>query len=128
MTTARSAGSPAFVGGLSMASEVRFNADRYADEFARDGYSVREGVLSELEVECLRTAVAEIPNGEEVRRRRGVYGVRNLLEICPAVEELARQTSIRQFVTTVLGEGAFAVRAIYFDKVQGELVAVLAPG
>ena len=49
---------------------------------------VFEGVLSDGEVENLRTAVASTPNGEEVRRKRGVYGVRNLLEICPAVEDL----------------------------------------
>ena len=102
-----------------MSSECRFEADRYAQEFAREGYFNCEGVLSELDVECLRTAVAEIPNGEEVRRKRGVYGVRNLLEICPAVEALAWQAKIRQFVTPVLGDAAFAVRAIYFDKVPG---------
>jgi hypothetical protein len=102
-----------------MPSEAPFEADRYAQEFAREGFFTCEGVLADLEVKRLRTAVARIPNGEEVRRRRGVYGVRNLLEICPAVEELARQSNIRQFVTPVLGNGAFAVRAIYFDKVPG---------
>ena len=98
-----------------MPGEAPFEGDRYAREFARDGYFIREDVISDVEVERLRTAVAAIPNGEEVRRRRGVYGVRNLLEICPAVEELARQTKIRQFVTPVLGENAFAVRAVFFD-------------
>jgi Phytanoyl-CoA dioxygenase (PhyH) len=102
-----------------MPNESPFEADRYAQEFARDGYFIREGVLSDFEVEYLRAAVAQIPDGEEVRRKRGVYGVRNLLEICPASRALARQANIRQFVTPVLGEGAFAVRAIYFDKVPG---------
>ena len=102
-----------------MPSELPFEGDRYARQFACDGYFIREGVISDVEVEHLRTAVACIPDGEEVRRRRGVYGVRNLLEICPAVEELARQTHIRQFVTPVLGDSAFAVRAIFFDKVPG---------
>jgi ectoine hydroxylase-related dioxygenase (phytanoyl-CoA dioxygenase family) len=102
-----------------MASEAPIDANRYAHEFARDGYFRCEGVLSDDEVEHLRTAIAEIPERQEVRRRRGVYGVRNLLEICPAVEALARQPSIRQFVTPVLGDRAFAVRAIYFDKVPG---------
>jgi hypothetical protein len=102
-----------------MPSEAPFEADRYAREFAREGYFVWEGVLSDADIEHLRTAIAGIPDRREVRRRRGVYGVRNLLEICPAVEALARQPSIRQFVTPVLGERAFAVRAIYFDKVPG---------
>ena len=102
-----------------MPNEAHFEADRCADDFARDGYSIREGVLSDVEVERLQAAVAQIPNGEEVRRRGGVYGVRNLLEICPAVEGLARQSNIRQFVTPILGDSAFAVRAIFFDKVPG---------
>jgi hypothetical protein len=52
-----------------------------------------------------------------VRRKRGVYGVRNLLEICPDVQRLARQPHVRQFVVPILGNRAFAVRAIFFDKV-----------
>jgi hypothetical protein len=100
-----------------MPSQAPFEADLYAREFIREGYFICKGVLSDDEVEHLRTAIAAIPEREEVRRRRGVYGVRNLLEICPAVQALAREPSIRQFVTPVLGERAFAVRAIYFDKV-----------
>ncbi len=102
-----------------MACELAFDRDRYERAFARDGYFVQEGVMRDAEIEELSTAVAQIPNGEEVRRRGGIYGVRNLLEICPAVQELARRAEIRQFVTPVLGDGAFAVRAIYFDKVAG---------
>ena len=43
--------------------------------------------------------------------------MRNLLEICPAVAKLAGEERARQFVTPILGPGAFAVRAIFFDKV-----------
>jgi ectoine hydroxylase-related dioxygenase (phytanoyl-CoA dioxygenase family) len=85
--------------------------------FHRDGYFIQEGVLSEAEVDGLRQAVANLPNREEVRRRRSVYGVRNLLEICPHVVTLAADPRIRQFVTPILGDHAFAVRAIFFDKV-----------
>jgi hypothetical protein len=109
----------ALKGSAGMPGEALFQGDDYARAFARDGYFIREGVISEAEVESLRMAVARVPNGEEVRRKRRVYGVRNLLEICPAVEELARQAHIRQLVTPVLGENAFAVRAIFFDKVPG---------
>ena len=45
--------------------------------------------------------------------------MRNLLEICPAIQALAAESSIRKFVTPILGDGAFAVRAIFFDKVPG---------
>ena len=41
-----------------MSSELLFEADRYAGEFHRDGYSIREGVVSDVEVEDLLAAVA----------------------------------------------------------------------
>lgn len=93
------------------------DAGKYAVTFRRDGYFILENVISLGEVERLRQAVAELPDRVEVRRKRGVYGVRNLLEICPAVEELAKNARVRRFATAVLGERAFAVRAIFFDKV-----------
>jgi ectoine hydroxylase-related dioxygenase (phytanoyl-CoA dioxygenase family) len=45
--------------------------------------------------------------------------MRNLLQICPAVRTLAADRRVRQFVTPVLGDDAFAVRAIFFDKAAG---------
>ncbi len=92
-------------------------ANRYAADFHRDGYAVFNEVLSIDEVEDLSAAVSALPAGEAIRRKRGVYGVRNLLEVCPRVRQLATEPHIRRFVTPVLGEGAFAVRAIFFDKV-----------
>ena len=96
-----------------------FDAQQYADDVLRDGYSVINGVLSDADVRHLHAAVSSIPSGEEIRRKRSVYGIRNLLEICPAVQRLAAQPHIRQFVTPVLGDNAFAVRVIFFDKVAG---------
>lgn len=94
-----------------------FDASRYATTFRRDGYFICDDVVSLDIVERLRRAVADLPNREEVRRKRSVYGVRNLLEICPAARALATKPCVRQFATSVLGDQAFAVRAIFFDKV-----------
>lgn len=99
---------------LSATSSAKFAAD-----FERDGFSIHENVLSADEVEELRRVVAELPEREEVRRKKSVYGVRNLLEICPRVAALAVSPHVGQFATAVLGEQAFAVRAIFFDKVAG---------
>ena len=94
-----------------------FDASRYAATFRRDGYFIRDNVVPLDEVEELRQAVLGLPDREEVRRKRSVYGVRNLLEICPAVQRLATKEHVRRFATAVLGDNAFAVRAIFFDKV-----------
>lgn len=102
-----------------MGAPTSLDAERYAATFRREGYFICEGVLSLDEVERLRQAVAELPNRPEVRRKQNVYGVRNLLEICPPARDLAANTAVRRFATAVLGANAFAVRAIFFDKVQG---------
>lgn len=96
---------------------TNFDACRYATTFRDCGYSIREDVISLDEVERLRRAVAGLSNREEVRRKRSIYGVRNLLEICPAAQTLATNPNVRRFATAVLGDAAFAVRAIFFDKV-----------
>ncbi len=100
-----------------MATRTDFHATEYAMTFHRDGYFIGNDVVADEMVQRLRLAVAAIPNRQEVRRRRNVYGVRNLLEICPAIRVLATESIIREFVTPVLGDKAFAVRAIFFDKV-----------
>lgn len=102
-----------------MQTSMEFDTAHYARTFARDGFAIIEGVLPSEDIERLREAVARIPTGDEVRRKQAVYGVRNLLEVCPEVRCLSGRPQVRQFVTPVLGEGAFAVRAIFFDKVPG---------
>src|SRR5262249_53496803 len=77
-----------------MAAKTDFDRTEYASTFQRDGYFIHNGVVSDEVVNRLRLAVAAIPDREEVRRRRSVYGVRNLLEICPAVRELAAESTI----------------------------------
>jgi hypothetical protein len=105
------------VNAVARDARAEFDFVAYASQFRRDGYFIREGVIVDREVEELRAAVAAIPDRQEVRRKRSVYGVRNLLEICPAVRDLAAWPRVRAFATALLGEGAFAVRAIFFDKV-----------
>ncbi len=48
-----------------------------------------------------------------------MYGVRNLLDLSPDVRRLAALPEVRQLVTPIIGGGAFAARAIFFDKVPG---------
>ncbi|MFN0053578.1 MAG: phytanoyl-CoA dioxygenase family protein [Planctomycetales bacterium] len=103
-----------------MDSAPAFDSERLAAAFRRDGYFIHEGCLSLDEVHLVRDAVAALPNRDEVRRkRRSIYGVRNLFEICPIAKRLALQPGVRRYASAVLGEGAFAVRAIFFDKLPG---------
>lgn len=89
----------------------------YSGEIAEKGFAIVEGLIPPEAVENLRSAISSIPEGDEVRRRSSVYGVRNLLEVSDEVRRLAASPSIRDLVTPVLGRECFAVRATFFDKV-----------
>lgn len=94
-----------------------FNQYDYADHFHTHGYALAERVFPLDLIETLKTAIESIPDGEAVRRKQNVYGVRNLLENSPEVRALAASEAARQFVTPILGHNAFATRAVFFDKV-----------
>lgn len=54
-----------------------------------------------------------------VRRRGGIFAVRNLLDVSAEVRELAISAVVRQLVEPVLGQDFFPVRGILFDKIPG---------
>jgi ectoine hydroxylase-related dioxygenase (phytanoyl-CoA dioxygenase family) len=85
--------------------------------FLRDGYEIVQHVLSSETVDAVLSALASV-SGAGVRKsgESAVYAIRNLLAI-PAVVELARSKCVRELVEPVLGQGAFAVRGILFDKI-----------
>jgi ectoine hydroxylase-related dioxygenase (phytanoyl-CoA dioxygenase family) len=88
----------------------------YAEQIDRDGYATVSGVVGPEVVTSVGRAIDAIPLGEEVRRKQRVYGVRNLLGVCERVRELAASEAVRSLVTPVLGDHAFAVRGIFFNK------------
>ena len=93
------------------------DAEQYVDLICRDGFAIVEDVVDPDRVDQLRDAITELPEGDEVRRKTNVYGIRNLLEVCAATRELAGASEIRDLVVPVLGPDCFAVRATFFDKV-----------
>ncbi|MCA9213743.1 MAG: phytanoyl-CoA dioxygenase family protein [Planctomycetales bacterium] len=95
------------------------NTDYSHDAVARLGYAVVENVLNADDVAKLIDSFDDAPAHNAVRRKSAIYGVRNLLEINVAVREIACDERIRNLVAPMLGAGAFATRAILFDKVPG---------
>jgi len=81
-----------------------------------DGFALIAGAVPPSTVHALLAALEATTEGEGVRRRENVYAIRNLLEVVPAVRELARSPEVRALVEPVLGTGACAVRGILFDK------------
>lgn len=82
-----------------------------------DGFVVRENVLSLQTVDELLKAVEQIDQADSVRKRGGIFAVRNLLDVCQKVREVADSPEIRALVEPVLGRNSFPVRGILFDKI-----------
>ncbi len=82
-----------------------------------DGFAIVEDVLPHSAVEHLLTSLEHIGDTGSVRKRGGIFAVRNLLDVSPEVRELAHSEAIRTLVEPVLGERFFPVRGILFDKI-----------
>jgi len=82
-------------------------------QVARDGFCLARGLLDSKSIAKLIALVEASANGED---RRG--GVRNLLDL-PGFRALAASPLTLDVVLPILGEGAFAVRGILFDKTEG---------
>lgn len=95
---------------MSTASPIR-------DEIETNGFATCEAIVSATEVEELLAGITRLNQRAGVRKRIGVFAVRNLLEECPAVRELAHSPAIRRLIETVLGAECYPVRGILFDKV-----------
>lgn len=105
------------VGRQVTQAAATFDRSVYASHIADFGFAIVESAISQGEVDCLKSAIQSLDDGKAIRKKRGVYGVRNLLDVCSAVRRLAASHAIRRFVTPVLGDDCFAVRAVYFDKI-----------
>ena len=91
-------------------------SSRYAAQFARTGFEIFRKALPQSAIDAAREAIDRIPAGDAVRKRKSVYGVRNLLELSDPVCKLATGPDVWQFVTPILGNSGFATRAIFFNK------------
>jgi len=88
-----------------------------ASEVEHTGFTVIEGVLSSERVASLISALESINDNGAVRRRGGVFAVRNLLDVSTEVRALATSDDIRGLVEPVLGTQFWPVRGILFDKI-----------
>jgi hypothetical protein len=82
-----------------------------------DGFAIVEGVLTHTTIEHLLASLKHIGDTGSVRKRGGIFAVRNLLDVSPKVRELAHSEAARALVEPVLGERFFPVRGILFDKI-----------
>jgi len=85
-----------------------------------DGFQIAPSILQASVIDGLIAGLVKLEaNQSTVGTRPKSYGARNLLRNCPAVAALARSQVLRELVAPVLGDAAFPVRALFFDKLAG---------
>jgi hypothetical protein len=82
----------------------------------RHGFAVLRDVLHDDQVMKQLAILAQSSDSPGVSRRGQVYAIRHLLELVPAVRELADSLPVRRLVGPLLGPNAFPVQGIFFDK------------
>lgn len=87
--------------------------------FDQNGFAVLPSVFEPEEIASLIEAISRIGADQAVRSRGGVHAIRNLLEVSPAVRELADSPKVRAIVEGHLAKAAFPVRGTLFDKIAG---------
>lgn len=73
-------------------------------------------VVQQLLAGLERALAGEGDETVALRNRGGVYGARNLLDVCPEVCALWRAPKLVMLLRDVLGKDAGLVRALFFDK------------
>jgi hypothetical protein len=89
------------------------------DEFERSGFLIVPGLLSESRVAALieaTRAYASAGHDGALDRRGEVYGGRDLLWRVPEIFDLSRSPEIVGPIQAILGQSAFPVRGLFFDK------------
>ena len=80
------------------------------------GFAIVPGVLNSDEIDGLIADLGAAEEHDAVRKRQGVYAIRNLLTVVPAVARLAASDRMLSLVEEALGKKAFPVRGTLFDK------------
>jgi ectoine hydroxylase-related dioxygenase (phytanoyl-CoA dioxygenase family) len=81
-----------------------------------NGFIILPTVVSREEVSSLIEAISKPMATEAVRSRGGVFAIRNLLELSPAINEFAHSDRVSSLIQKHLAKPAFPVRATLFDK------------
>jgi hypothetical protein len=93
------------------------DASPIREEVEKNGFATCRAVGSSSEITDLLVAFSRMNQHPGLRKKIGVFAVRNLLEECPEIRRFANSPKVRRLIEPVLGAACFPVRGILFDKV-----------
>jgi ectoine hydroxylase-related dioxygenase (phytanoyl-CoA dioxygenase family) len=98
-------------------SATKTRSETYIQAVAEDGFAIVHSVVNYESVAEIIDQFQDIPPSASTRQRgQSYFGIRNLLELIPAIKDLATSATLRSLVDPIAGASAQPVRAIFFDK------------
>jgi len=95
------------------------NLRKFKKNLDEKGYLILPDVLPKPMVSDLICELSKLKFSNAVSiRGESVYGIRDLLNLCPAVRDFSASKSVRQIAENFLGKNSRLVRAIYFNKTE----------
>ena len=85
-------------------------------QFGSDGFAVFDRVIPDAKCDQLMAELTSRFESQQDSARSRIGGVRNLLQTCPLVAEVAVSAPVMSLLKSLLGVEPFPVRSIFFDK------------
>jgi len=92
---------------------LNFSDHKYSQHIAQHGFVLAQGVFSPVQVSSYLDLLKTVVFSE---KSSGKGGIRDLFKKIPELSALADSKIIKNLVSPILGDQAFPVRAIFFDK------------
>ncbi len=90
---------------------------RYIDSLDAHGFAIVPQIVETETASYLCEELKSIGFDEAVSQRGGTaFGVRNLLNVAPAVKDFAGSPIVRELIEPIAGKEAKVIRGIFFDK------------
>src|ERR1700743_1959312 len=91
-------------------------SERGFSRFERDGFQIINSLVGEEECDRLADELTPLFEEHIKSSKSRIGGVRNLLRTNPLVANFAKSPLVMGLLEQAGGQGAFPVRAIFFDK------------
>jgi ectoine hydroxylase-related dioxygenase (phytanoyl-CoA dioxygenase family) len=89
----------------------------FFESLSKNGFAILENIFSQEEINKIIELIEQIDtNKPTFRKTNDLFAIRQFLKEIPKITELIFNNKFRQLIESILGNKAFLVKSIYFDK------------
>ena len=96
---------------------MKKNNSIHQQQLFDNGFSVKENIYSEEEIQNILTIIDQTDSSNETfRKTNDLFAIRQFLREIPTVIDLIFTENLKSVMKEIIGEDFFVVKSIYFDK------------